>query len=780
MRRVPFRFLCLSGLCTAAPAGAASGDDIRTLERVNVVGRRPASLPAEIPTTTESISGALIDRSVNASDAEDALKYLPSLVVRKRYIGDYDHAVLATRASGTGNSARSLVYADGVLLSNLLGNGAAYTPRWGLVTAEEIDRVDVLYGPFSAAYPGNSAGAVVDYVTRMPERLEAHVKLQGTSQPYRLDGTDARYGASQASASIGSRSGAWSWWLNVNHLDADAQPLSFATKTVASGTAPGGNGAPVQGAAAGRNPQGAPWWLFGATGQTHTVQDHARVKLAWDIAPGLRATYSLASWRNEAQRGVQSFVADASGVSGAGVLPGAAGSAPVPVFVDGRQYTLSPSDFARTRASMEHLAQSIGLRRERRGDGWGWEATASVYDYRRDQVRSSALALSPAVVSPAPAAFQGVTDQSGSGWNTLALKASWRAAPGHLVEGGWQREAFTLRSLVSRTADWQSGDIGAPVYRAAGETVLTSLWVQDAWQLAADWKALLGLRAGQWQARDGSATSFGTSGESAQRYADRRVRDVSPKAALSFAASERWTLKASLGRAVRMPTVTELYQGAVSLAGSTAGTALTANDPALRPERSWTSELTAERELDAGLLRTTVFIERTVDALYSQPIAGTTFTTVQNIGAVRTHGIELALQARDAGLRGLDLSGSLTYADSRTVRNDANPASVGRWQPRVPQWRAAALADWRVSAQWSTSLGARFSGRQYGQLDNSDVNADAYTGFSRYLVADVRVQWAFAPQCKASVGIDNLSNARYWAFHPYPQRTFNAELRWDL
>ncbi len=42
----------------------------------------------------------------------------------------------------------------------------------------EIERVDVLYGPFSAAYGGNSVGAVVDYVTRMPRRFEAHAKIR--------------------------------------------------------------------------------------------------------------------------------------------------------------------------------------------------------------------------------------------------------------------------------------------------------------------------------------------------------------------------------------------------------------------------------------------------------------------------------------------------------------------------------------------------------------------------------------------------------------------------
>ena len=46
--------------------------------------------------------------------------------------------------------------------------------RWAMVTPEVIDRVDVLYGPFSAAYPGNAVSAVADFVTRQPQRFEAH------------------------------------------------------------------------------------------------------------------------------------------------------------------------------------------------------------------------------------------------------------------------------------------------------------------------------------------------------------------------------------------------------------------------------------------------------------------------------------------------------------------------------------------------------------------------------------------------------------------------------
>jgi iron complex outermembrane receptor protein len=75
--------------------------------------------------------------------------------------------------------------------------------------------------------------------------------------------------------------------------------------------------------------------------------------------------------------------------------------------------------------------------------------------------------------------------------------------------------------------------------------------------------------------------------------------------------------------------------------------------------------------------------------------------------------------------------------------------------------------------------GARYSGRQFGQLDNSDTHDMAYTGFSRFFVTDLRLRYR-AGQWSASLGIDNLANTQYWAFHPYPQRTLHAELAFDI
>ncbi|AXA91597.1 TonB-dependent receptor [Massilia sp. YMA4] len=746
----------------AAAARAALGLTIlssaplqaQTMNVVMVNGGRPTSLPAQIPTTIEGITAAQIEERINATDSEDALKYLPSLNVRKRFAGDYDHAVLASRASGTGNSARSLVYADGILLSNLLGNGASYTPRWGMVTPEEIERVDVLYGPFSAAYPGNSVGAVVDYQTRMPKKLEGHVRVSGFTQHFKQYATRDDYRGMQGSAALGDRAGAFSWWVDVSRLDNDGQPIGFANKLVSAGTA-SGPATPVTGALADRNPSNRDWLILGATNQVHTVQDHAKVKLAYDVSPVLRASYTLGWWHNDAERRSESYLRDGA----ANVVTGGT------IAVDGRRFKLLPSDFAPARGELEHLMHGLSLKRHAK-DTFDWEIAYSRYDYRKDRARVA----TDVVAGPDSPGAGNVTDMHGSGWSTAALKGTWRPDGAHVVDIGLQRDAAQLRTSVVNSADWIGGTTGRPVSTFNGETRLESLYAQDTWRIDERWKATLGARLERWRAFGGELSA---AGGGLLPFGARSETSWSPKAALAWRASDEWTVKASGGRAVRNPTAAELFQGSI------VDERIVNTDPNLRAERSWTGELTAERLTSSGSLRATLFHESTRDALYSQPLTATV-NTVQNVGRIRTKGLELAQQAQDVWWRGLFLQSSLTYADSRIVANDALPASVGKRQPRVPRWRANALASYRFGERWTGTLGARYSGRQYGSLDNSDPNGQTYMGVSDYLVADLRLRYRFDAHWSGALGVDNLGAEKYWAFHPYTQRTVVAELKFDL
>jgi iron complex outermembrane receptor protein len=401
-----------------------------------------------------------------------------------------------------------------------------------------------------------------------------------------------------------------------------------------------------------------------------------------------------------------------------------------------------------------------------------WELAASLYDYDQDTLRAATVAV--------PGALSGgagrIVDGSGTGWNTFAAKGVWRPqgqGGAHVVEFGYQREAYTLASIENATSNWIDGAPGARNAAFGGRTRTQALYAQDTWRFAPDWKAVLGLRMERWEASQGrtsNATATVVHPERSGNYA-------SPKAALAWQVTPDWVLKASLGRAVRMPTVSELYQGGVNGAG-----VLINNDPDLAPERSWTGELTAERKLETGSLRLTAFGERTRDALYSQTnvLVTPNVTNVQNVGRIDTQGLELAYGATDVLRPGLDLNASLTWADSTIERNDKFPASVGKRQPRIPEWRATGVASYRVNDKLALTLAARYSGKQFSTLDNSDPNGFAYQGASKYFTADLRATYRLNAQWSVALGIDNLNNYRYWNFHPYPQRTFLAELKYDL
>lgn len=777
MRKPRMAMACAMAFPLSFTAQAQTAEaPVKNLGVVTVTGGQPTSLPTQIPTTMEGITREQIERSVNATDSEDVIKYFPSLLVRKRYIGDYNHAILSSRASGTGNSARSAVYADGILLSNYLGNGVgglSFPPRWGMVTPEEIERVDVMYGPFSAAYPGNSVGAVVDYVTRMPTKFEAHGKVGYVSQPFSLYNTSDTYRAWQASASVGNKSGDLAWFLNFNHTDSHGQPLTFATRLVSTGTA-GAAGTPVTGAVLERNNANAPWYVIGSGTEYRTKQDHLKAKVTYDFTPTVKAAYTFGLWQNTSEGRPVSYLRNAAGQA---VYSGA-------INIDGRSYAaVTGGDFALTKESITHYMHGLSVKSNTKGV-FDWEVAASLYDYNKDAKRQNAAG------NPLPAADNGgagtIADGAGTGWNTLALKGIWR--PGgikgaHIVDFGFQQDSYTLKYRTSNIAgNWITDAPGSLASNVGGKTRLQSLYAQDAWAFAPQWKAVLGGRAEQWTASSGFTQIPGSTPAINTRWPTRKESFFSPKAALSWQALPDTVLKASAGRAIRFPTVGELY-GATSTTNSQY-----INDHNLKPEKSWTTELSAEKDFGNATARLTFFTENTRDALYSQttfdPVANRNVSRVQNVGRIATRGLELAANGSDVFTPGLDLNGSITYADSVIKENAGFVAvpgdTIGKQQPNIAKWRATALAAYRWNPQWTTSLGARYSGRQFRTLDNSDVNGFTYQGVSKFFTVDVRVRWQIDKNVSAAFGIDNLNNYKFWNFHPYPQRSYTAELKVDL
>ena len=207
-----------------------AGEEELKLDNVEVRGSVIDSRIMKHPATVETYDRQQIQDSVNAATPAQTMKYMPSIQVRERFIGDRN-GIIANRTIGAISSAQSLLYADGVLLSNLLGNSYSYPPRWGMVSPEEIESISMMYGPFSSLYAGNSLGGVISINTRMPEKLEMHANVQTFMQNFKLYGTNETLKGNHESASIGNKINDLSFFVSVDRLENRGQPLDYSVAT---------------------------------------------------------------------------------------------------------------------------------------------------------------------------------------------------------------------------------------------------------------------------------------------------------------------------------------------------------------------------------------------------------------------------------------------------------------------------------------------------------------------------------------------------------------------
>jgi iron complex outermembrane recepter protein len=103
---------------------------------------------------------------------------------------------------------------------------------------------------------------------------------------------------------------------------------------------------------------------------------------------------------------------------------------------------------------------------------------------------------------------------------------------------------------------------------------------------------------------------------------------------------------------------------------------------------------------------------------------------------------------------------------------------VNKLIPQLPKLRANLVATYRPDNAWAFTLGARYSDRSFGTIDNSDPVSQTYQGFAGYFVFDTRVRYRMDQNWALSAGVDNINGDKYFIFHPFPQRTFVMEVHY--
>ncbi len=708
------------------------------------------------PTVTAKITQEEL-RGINMTNPEDAIKYMPNLFIRKRFIGDRN-GVLSIRTASPFQNGRTLVYVDGVTISDFIQDRFNAPPKWQIVAPEEIVSTEIIYGPYSALYSGNAMNGVVNIHTRQPDQRTTTIQSSYFTQSYDSYGVDETFDGFDQFLSFGDKFGKLSVYGFYQHHESDAQPQSIADREGGELTP---TNAPdnVSGIIVDRNSRNETRYVLGATAWNETDQDLWKLKLAYDITETIRAQLTLGYWETtDVDEHLASFVYDANGspvYEGSNLVYG------------GFEFSIPQNLFGRSVRERQDLLLGFTLEGEL-FDDWDFQTVYTMYDVIKDERRRSDE-------NPIEDSAGRVQEFGDTYWQTFDAKVGTEALLGNEDVGlafGYQLQQYRYDIKEWNSSNWRAGVKDEGLRNDdAGKTDLHALFAQVDWQFHEQFTVTAGVRQEWWEARDGHDNN--------NIHPDRDESDISPKFSLLYEPNEVWDVRLALAHAVRYPVITEIFSGDVDLRSQLV------TNPQLEPEKVFAKQIIVERAIEKGAVRVAYFHNDEKDTIWRDSVRffnnlatppefqSTAFFV--NIDEVTTQGVEFSVIKESFFTENLDMNFNVSFNDTEIEQYDLNPAFEGNEIPRVPDTRIGMLTTYHVTDAWDTSVGMRYATDAHNLLSNEDTHQDSFGGISDFLVWDFKTSYQFESGFEVAFGVDNIFSEEYWMAHPFPERTYYFE-----
>jgi iron complex outermembrane receptor protein len=696
--------------------------------------------------------------SINVTTTEDVVKYEPSLVIRRRFIGDAN-GTLGIRGSNMFQTSRSMVFADGVPLHYFLQSRWNGAPRWTMVSASEIAQVEVVYGPFSAEYSGNAMGGVILIETAIPQEREVHLDTSYFAQDfsaYKFDGTVEGY---KTFASYGDKVGNLNVYVSFNHLENEAQPQTFYY-----GSAPRGSQTPAAatGSINGVDEIGNRARIYGDSGIVENTTNNFKIKLGYDFGDWqtlLNVAYedrqSLADSPNPYLRNDVGDSIWSGDISEGGDI----------FHIPATRFSVSETD-------RHSLSTGLRLKGEL-SSRTRLEANINRFAILEDETRTSNR-------NPLDAEYSldgSVSDFENTGWQTadLTLSIDDVGMTGLHFKGGWRYETYELNARVFNSPNYTASSRGKKTSHSGGQADVSAFFAQLNWDINQQWDMSIGGRFESWNSRNGYYWNNNSQG-ALERIAvpGQSHNHFSPKFSVGYKPQDRWIFRYSIAQAYRFPITEELFLRFRDIRGSG-----TDADASLKPEDGLHQNLSVERAMHNGYIRLNIFQETIKDVIENQTNTTTSVTTFFPIDEVETRGAEWIINAQDIVIQRLDLRFNLAYTDSEIIKNSANPGLIGKTPPRMPKWRSNLLMTYHLTDVWDVGGSLQYASDSYGRADNRDIQDDVYGAQDAYARIGLKTNYRITDRWKLSAGVDNLSDEISFVAHPWPARTFYFTVDWD-
>jgi len=691
---------------------------------VNVVTKERIELkaPKTIDEALNDISGVFVRRGKGLMDT------LSSITLR-----------------GIPEQKRTLILMDGVVLNNpYTGN-----VKMGGYYPEDLERVEVVKGPFSSLYGGYAMGGVVQFITKMPEKREFTLKTGYGSSWERGEAMDD---LRRVHISYGDK--LWnklSIFLSYGRQDTNGYPTDFNVQPTKP---PAG----ITGYEETYTRVGKPAYLIGDKGDNRWWDDGITIKAQYEFTKDTKLRLSFMRNRYEYNYDdPHTYLRDASG-------------APVWSYKVGKT-TVYENTFLPGGGGRIQNTYALNFETKLFKD-LSVKLNLSYFDTEKDWYVTTLFGATRSGCRPDPTRCGYVSNTPADAY-MADIQFSLPIFNNQILTfgGSFRREYADTKEKYLR--NWKDEDSTTTLkYESKGKTRTYALFVQDEIMLLNNLTAYIGFREDFWKTYDGYVIDLNSNGTPKagypKEYPSKSKSSFSPKVSLVYKPFETTTLRGSIGKAFRPPTVYELYRTWTASSGITY-----AGNPQLDPETVVSWDIGIEQKLWKGAKVSLTYFENYMKDLIYRKTVNATYQELVNVGKAESRGVEFDFEQRfDKWLR---LFVNFTYTDSEIKENKAKPETEGKRLTYTPLWRANVGLEFERSKFQGYIIG-RYVDKWYINDNNSDRKTYVYGSYDEYFVVDGRISYQLTKFSKLSFEVDNIFNEKYYHYYKAPGRQWFVEL----
>ena len=737
MQRFAIAVLPFAVACAVAQDTTHVVSQTPVMDEVVVTATRSEKTLDEAPAHATVVTKQQIEQQ-HVQTVDDALKHESGVYVRRtKGLAD---AMASVFMRGLYGQNRTLVLMNGLPINSGYDGGVS----WNEISAENIERIEVVRGPSSALYGGYAMGGVINIITARPQELEIEAKAG-----YGSDNTIRH--SFHAGDRIDEK-----FWFRVGYEmeETDGYVANPVTRNV-SKSAIGGGTTQLHGGHPTQSTTGAAQWTIGDRGDNWAQKWNANLQLGYDITK--TGTVFLDFQYGHHEYGYDrphTYMMDSSG--------NAAMSGRMNVGNGYATASITPSTFVSGTGpgSEDYVITGIGY-----DDKFGELVMKTRVGF---QTRDAWYATSSATTNQNYYTSPGDYSQS----TMRAWLADWQGSipvlDDHTVTFGvyfryddLSQEGYDVsfyRDPDSKTVKTDLTD---------GADCSQALYFQDEWKVMENLTVYGGLRFDHWSAFDGQSGPV----SKVEKFDAPDDWALTPKFSAVWHAMDDTYVRGSIGEAFRAPTLYEMYRTWFS------GTTTYHSNPNLEPETIWNFEGGVDqyfwdRKIKAGVTYFHSILDNVISSYTTNNIYGTRDSYKENVANAQLDGVEAELSFQPWDW--LRLWGNYTYTLSEVLKNDRQPDAEGQRLPSVPDEMVKLGAD--VSYKWiQCGISGRYTGRIYTTELNNDEE-DVYGGYTKCWLWDTHLTIKPIERLKVSFYVDNVFDREYYSYYIGRGRSYYVEL----